>query len=101
MSVTMRVVTKKPVDAVWWYLVEPEKAQLFKQFMNSQEGLESVVTTNVDGDANTLETILTFRDSECLGKYMVAAHSNPTVLSRNVYNNLNGIVMTFSYADQS
>jgi hypothetical protein len=101
MAVVMRVVTKKPADVDWWYVVEPEKAKQFKELIDNFEGLESITTSKLDGDENCLETVLTFDNSDSLGRYFVVMHQSPVVLSRNAYNTLNGITMTFSYTEQA
>lgn len=101
MAVVMRVITKKPADADWWYVVEPEKAQQFKQLIDSFEGLLSIETSKYNGDDNCLETILTFDNSDSLGRYFVVMHQSPVVVSRNTYNTLHGITMTFSYTEQA
>lgn len=100
MSVVMRVVTKKPVDVDWWYVAEPEKAVQFKALIDNFEGLQSITTSQLNGDPNTLETILTFDNSDTLGRYFVVMHQSPVVVSRNTYNTLHGITMTFSYSEQ-
>lgn len=101
MSVVMRVITKKPADVDWWYVVEPEKAKQFKEIIDNFVGLESITTNKLNGDDNTLETILTFVDSEALGRYFLTMHQSQVVVSRNAYNTLHGITMTFSYSEQA
>lgn len=101
MSVVMRVITKKPADVDWWYVVEPEKAVQFKALIDNFQGIESITTSKLDGDENTLETIITFDSSDSLGRYLITMHQSPVVVSRNTYNTLHGITMSFSYTEQA